>query len=308
MNRTDNLTTSRENRRRFLRQATLATAVASMGPLAASAAEDRDEDPADVTFGLVTDVHYADADTKGTRHYRDSLPKLTAAVEEFKRRKVAFVAELGDLINAGPSKQAEREYLKTTCRVFDTIDCPKHFVLGNHCVDTLTKAEFLTGCGRRPEPTYDSFDVGDYHFVILDADFLEDGASYEPGNFQWTKTWIPEKEQKWLVQDLAEAKGRPTVVFAHQILNDENDAHGVKNAPEVRAILEASGDVVAVFQGHMHWGGLTRISGIPYCTLRAMVEGPGLENNAFAVVRLHGRKVEFTGFGKQRDWDFNEPT
>ena len=305
MDHTDSRTTSRENRRRFLRQATLATAAASMGTLAVRAAEGADEAPADLTFGLVTDVHYADTDTKGTRYYRDSIPKLTAAVEEFKRRKVAFVAELGDLINAGPSKQVEREYLKTISNVLDTIDCPKHFVLGNHCVDTLTKAEFLTGCGRRPEPTYYSFDVDVYHFVVLDADFLEDGVSYEPGNFQWTKTWIPKKEQEWLAQDLAEAKGRPTVVLAHQILNDEKDAHGVKNAPEVRAILEASGNVVAVFQGHMHWGGLARIGGIPYCTLRAMVEGAGLENNAFAIVRLRGREVEFTGFGKQRDWEFN---
>jgi len=98
---------------------------------------------------------------------------------------------------------------------------------------------------------------------------------------------------------LAKSKGRPTVVFIHQNLHDEKDVHGVKNAPEVRAILEASGDVIAVFQGHMHPGGLVRLGGVTYCTLRAMVEGPGLENNAFGVVKLRGRKVELEGFGQQ---------
>lgn len=254
-----------------------------------------------LAFGLVTDVHYADADTRGSRYYRDSIAKLTEAVEEFRRQNVAFAVELGDLINAGPSKAAELGYLKTVCKVLEPLDVPKHFVLGNHCVDTLTKAEFLKGCGREPEPTYYSFDVKDYHFVVLDADFLEDGTPYEPGNFRWTDTWIPTKEQEWLKGDLAKSKGRPTVVFVHQNLHDEENVHGVKNAPEVRAILEASGDVIAVFQGHMHSGGLANIAGIPYCTLRALVEGPGLANNAFAVVKLQGREVQFDGFGQQQD-------
>lgn len=302
MSSTDIGMTSHQTRRRFLQQAALGTVAAGMCPFPSMAAEDATKSESDLTFGLVTDVHYADADTRGTRYYRDSLAKLTAAVEEFQRHKVAFVVELGDLINAGPSKEAELEYLETICGVFKPIDVPKHFVLGNHCVDTLTKAEFLKGCGREPEPTYYSFDVNGYHFVILDADFLEDGTSYKPGNFRWTDTWIPKEEQAWLEADLAKAKGRPAVVFVHQNLHDEKNVHGVKNAPEVRKILEASGDVIAVFQGHMHSGGMVQLGGIPYCTLRAMVEGPTLENNAFAVVTLQGRNVTFNGFGKQRDW------
>ena len=286
-----------QSRREFLQKAGVGAAAVSLCGLSSRAAEGEKG----LVFGLVTDVHYADADTRGSRYYRDSLGKLAAAVEEFRRQKVAFVAELGDLINAGPSKEAELEYLETICDVLRPLDVPKHFVLGNHCVDTLTKGEFLKGCGREAEPTYYSFDVGGYHFVVLDADFLEDGTSYEPGNFRWTDTWIPKVEQEWLKADLAKSEGRPTIVFIHQNLHDEKDVHGVKNAPEVRAILEASGDVIAVFQGHMHTGGLEMINGIPYCTLRAMVEGPGAENNAFAVVKVRGRSVEVEGIGKQPD-------
>ncbi|MHB8900406.1 MAG: metallophosphoesterase [Thermoguttaceae bacterium] len=296
-------TTSR-TRRRFLGEA-IAAAAAGLLPFPSRGAEDRPGQQTQLVFGLVTDVHYADTETKGTRHYRDSKAKLAAAVDQFRREKVAMVVELGDLINAGPSKEAEREYLATVTKILEPLQTPRHFVLGNHCVDTLTKAEFLGACGRPAEPTYYSFDMAGYHFVILDADFLRDGTPYAPGNFQWTDTWIPQEEQDWLTEDLAKAKGRPTVVFVHQNLHDEKNVHGVKNAPQVRAILEASGDVIAVFQGHMHTGAFERIGGIPYCTLRAMVEGPGPETNAFAVVKLRGRTVEFQGFGKQPGWDFS---
>ncbi len=292
----------RRSRRRFLREATLATAAVGMFPFSSRGAEGPTGDDNRLVFGLVTDVHYADTDTKGTRYYRDSRAKLAAAVEEFHREKVAMVVELGDLINAGPSKEAELEYLETVQKVLEPLTIPRHFVLGNHCVDTLTKGEFLKACGREAEPTYYSFDMSGYHFVVLDADFLQDGMAYAPGNFHWTNTRIPKQEQDWLAEDLAKAKGRPTVVFAHQILHDETDVHGVKNAPEVRAILEASGDVIAVFQGHMHTGAFKRLGGISYCTLRAMIEGPGAENNAFAIVTLQGRNVAFKGLGKQPGW------
>ena len=36
-----------------------------------------DRTPSDfLSFGIITDVHYADADPAGTRIYRDSLPKV----------------------------------------------------------------------------------------------------------------------------------------------------------------------------------------------------------------------------------------
>ncbi len=34
-----------------------------------------------LSFGLITDVQYADVDPEGERHYRESIPKLKNAVE-----------------------------------------------------------------------------------------------------------------------------------------------------------------------------------------------------------------------------------
>ncbi|UCF15072.1 MAG: hypothetical protein JSW59_16810, partial [Phycisphaerales bacterium] len=45
-------------------------------------------------FGIVTDCHYADADTAGTRFYRESLDKLGECVELMNAEKVDFLIEL----------------------------------------------------------------------------------------------------------------------------------------------------------------------------------------------------------------------
>ena len=182
---------------------------------------------------------------------------------------------------------------------------PRHYVLGNHCVARLSKAEFLTHCGAEVKRSYYSFDSGPCHFVVLDANFKQDGTPYAAGNFTWTDTWIPKDEQEWLADDLGQTTARTTLVFVHQNLDKEDDAHGVKNAAEVRAVLEQSGSVAAVFQGHMHGGGYRRIGEIHYCTLRAMVERPTVENNAYAIVTVDRQgQITLEGLGRQPDVDF----
>ena len=74
----------------------------------------------------------------------------------------------------------------------------------------------------------------------------------------------------------------------------------MKNAAKVRKVLEASGDIAAVFQGHKHTGAYRKINGIHYCTLRAMVKGGGLKNNSYAVATLgESGSIGFEPFGKQ---------
>ncbi|MDD4267948.1 MAG: alkaline phosphatase [Pirellulaceae bacterium] len=287
-------------RRRFLKRAAMGV-VAIGAPFRLAAAQDRRKAGDSFAFGLVADVHYAGTAPRGSRYYRDSAAKLAAAVDVFRREQVAFVVELGDLVDAGPSKTDELGYLETVCGILGRYPGPTHFVLGNHCVEKLTKTEFLTACGRDPRKTYYSFDHGSHHFVVLDADYLEDGTPYGAGNFSWTDSWIPAEELRWLEADLAGAADRQTVVFIHQNLHNDGNPHAVKNAPQVRKVLEEAGSVIAVFQGHMHTGGGARIRGVAYRTLRAMVEGPGIENNAFAVVRVTKSRIDVQAFGKMPD-------
>lgn len=254
--------------------------------------------------GLVTDLHYADKPTAGSRHYRESPAKLKVAAQRFAKEPLDFLVELGDFIDAAKSVEDELTYLKTINKDFAPLCKQRHYVLGNHCVQTLTKREFLDVVQQKK--SYYSFDAGAFHFVVLDACFRTDGESYDRGNFKWTDTSIPDSEVKWLEADLAASK-KPTIVFAHQRL-DVSNSHGVKNAMAVRKVLEQSKQVRAVFQGHSHGNDHKEINGVHYCTMVAMVEGEGPKNNGFSVMHLSADgSIRIDGFLKQKDYDWRWP-
>jgi len=172
--------------------------------------------------------------------------------------------------------------------------------MGNHELDLLSKEQFMAAVGM-PAPQY-SFDCGPFHCIVLDANYNRDFSPYRAGNFSWPQAYIPPDEQDWLASDLGRTD-RKVIVFVHQTLDDDETAYGVKNAPAVRKVLEGSGKVIAVFQGHNHHGAYRRINGIPYFTMRGMVEGPGLKNNAYAVVRISpDGTIGIRGFGEQPNY------
>lgn len=252
-------------------------------------------------IGLITDLHYADKPAAGTRYYRETLGKLEDAGRQFEQDKITFVVELGDLIDAADSVQTEQRYLSTIDREFSTICDDRHYVLGNHCVDTLKKEEFLGGVGQAK--SYYSFDRGGFHFVVLDSCFRSDGQPYGRNNSVWTDANVPPAELEWLVADL-KATRKPVIVFAHQRL-DVSNSHGVKNCTVVRRALEASGNVLSVFQGHSHQNDVKDINGIHYCTLVAMVEGSGAENNGYSAMSIAANgTIAIKGFCKQNDYQW----
>lgn len=250
-----------------------------------------------VRIGLVTDLHYADMPSAGTRHYRDTLKKLGEAAKRFEEEKVDFVVSLGDMIDSADSLNVEKGYLQRVVKEFEAAPGRRHYVLGNHCVSALTKPEFLEIVDQ--EASYYSFDVRGFHFIVLDACFRSDGSPYGRKNFDWKDANIPAAELEWLRADLSQTK-QTTVVFVHQRLDVEPPL-GVKNAGDIRKILEDSGRVRAVLQGHDHKGGHKQIARIDYVTLSAMVEGPAPTSNAYAVVAVQPDGViQLTGLGKQK--------
>lgn len=255
------------------------------------------------SVGLITDLHYADKPEAGSRFYRESLAKLRESGERFSAAQVAHVIELGDLIDAAESVEVEQSYLKVIHKEFVKLPGEKHYVLGNHCVDTLTKKEFLSGVGA--ERSYYSFDEAGFHLVILDACFRSDGKPYERRNFDWKDPNIPRHELEWLRKDL-HSSSLPAIVFVHQRL-DVGAPHGIKNALEIRQVLEESGKVTAVFQGHSHKNDYRQINDVHYVTLVAMVEGTGLEHSGYSLLNLHDNGVvSLTGGREQSSYQWGE--
>jgi len=276
-------------RRAFLHHGCLCLASSSAAQLLAAESNSQPM----LRVGLMTDLHYADKEPTKTRFYREALGKLDEAVDFFNKERPAFVIELGDFIDKAATVEQELEWLGTIEKHYARLSMPRHYVLGNHCVTTLTKEEFAAHTGMSKTPHY-AFEQGGVTFIVLDACYRQDGVAYGRENFDWKDTFIPQVELDWLQAKLSAAKG-PVVIFAHQRL-DDSAPHNVKNASAVRAVLEKSGKVLAVVQGHSHKNDYQQIAGIHYCTLVAMVEGSGIANSGYTLLdvmpdhslRLHG--------------------
>jgi predicted MPP superfamily phosphohydrolase len=255
-----------------------------------------------VRFGIVTDCHYADADTLGTRFYRESLEKLNECVSLMSAERADFLIELGDIKdqNSPPVEQRTLSYLQAIEKVFQGFNGPTYHVLGNHDVDSISKKQFLTNVNNtniKSGRSYYSFDLNSLRCIVLDANYRTNGTDYDHGNFDWTDANIPSEELDWLREDLAAAPG-PVIVFTHQLLDGTGSVY-INNAADVRQILQASGKVLAVFQGHHHSGSYSNIAGIHYYTLKALVEGSGPENNSYAIAEVHpDGSITITGYRK----------
>lgn len=274
----------------------------ALTPFSCSGPTGRARRPGTVRFGIVTDCHYADADTVGTRYYRHSLDKLAECIDAMNKLQVDFLVELGDFKdqNSPPVERKTLSYLRAAESVFRKFDGPTYHVLGNHDADSISKTQFLNNIentGIDSDSSYYSFDYNGVHFVVLDANYKTDGADYDHGNFDWTDANIPPAELQWLRQDLATSCGE-VIILIHQLL-DGTGSHYVKNAAEARQILEQSGRNLAVFQGHFHDGGYNLIGGIHYYTLKAVIEGPSPENNSYAIVEVRpDMSIIVTGYRK----------
>ncbi len=119
-------------RRDFLKSSGIAIAgLTSTTPLIYS--EEPDMNPI-LRFGIVTDVHFADANSRGNRHYRDSEIKMKQCVEFMNQQKVDFLIELGDIKDqANPKLESSTlEFLRTIEKHFTCFNGPRYHVLGNH--------------------------------------------------------------------------------------------------------------------------------------------------------------------------------
>ncbi len=245
-----------------------------------------------VRFGTFTDSHYADRESLGSRYYRESLKKLSECVELMNDQKVDFLIELGDFKDQGKSPEENETigFLDVIEKEFCRFSGPRFHVLGNHDHDSISKRGFLdriTNTGFPRAAGHYSFTMNSVHFIVLDANYTSGGIPYNRGRFDWTDAYIPERQLTWLKKDLQKSS-MPSVVFLHHRLDASEDKsiYGPVNASEVRKILEDSGKVLIVFQGHEHEGALSRINNIPYYTLKGMVEGSGSENNSYVITTI----------------------
>ena len=262
--------------------------------------------------GVFTDLHAHDSNNPLERlvmvHYRE---RLSACVEAMNTWPADLMIQLGDYVNgtfvlgADPGDPARiPSILEDAESIYAQFEGPRYHVIGNHDVQDLSKEEFLARVSMTQ--TYYSFDAGPYHFVVLDAQYDRDGEDCSHV-FYVVQGNLPPFQLDWLRQDLR-LTDRPTIVCVHQRLDVEYDFRSggpeIYNALETRALLEESGQVIAVFQGHDHDGAYSSIEGIHYVTFRALIDRAEPTPPSWAAVTLDPtqRTVTIDGVGEQVDY------
>ncbi|NAS13838.1 metallophosphoesterase family protein [Poritiphilus flavus] len=297
-----------ETRRVFIKNTGLFTLSTMVFPFHASLANL----PGDkVRIGIATDSHYADRDSGGTRYYRGALDKMREFVDVMNREKVDFVIHLGDFKDEDQTKDTKKtlSYLRKIELVYSGFKGPRYHCIGNHDVDSITKAQFLDNIENTDIPkgkSYYSFDLKGLHIIILDANFNKDGTDqYYLEGADWQDPNLTEEQLDWLEEDLKETK-KATLVFCHHPLFEfhrEGYRFHINEYERVQKLLESSTKVLAVLQGHVHEERQRTINGIHYITQNGMVDFQGLENNSFSILEIQDNSMKLHGYRRAKDID-----
>jgi Icc protein len=247
---------------------------------------------ASLTLAVVTDLHFGPE-----VHFEGRLRKMShlapTLADDFVRAmndaiSPDLVANLGDDIE-DESREVDLERYGACQAILRRAKAPLVNVAGNHDLVHLNRDDLNRFWGRTG-PLYYALDVRGWHVVVLHT-IEREGIDVR----------IPTPQLEWLRADLAAASS-PTVVLMHhsaseQSLDDSRWWPGrahlalVQERAELRHILQASGRVRLVMNGHLHWNHFDVIAGIPYVTVQSLVENvdddaPGRAAAAHAVVQL----------------------
>jgi predicted phosphodiesterase len=263
------------------------------------------------SFGLMADCQYVDAETRGTRFYRESPRKLSEAIDELNQRELAFTFHAGDFIDRDFSSFAVLDPIAATLR--STL----YHALGNHDYEVAEEEKEQVPAKLGLKQNYYSFRKDGFRFVVLDTTDVsvyrhaagtaeqkaarEELAEWKAAGSKAASSWNsrPGDEQiAWVGNELKAAteNGETVLVFGHHpVLPD--GGHSIWNAGAVHALLAKYPCAKLYLNGHNHAGAYTDEQGLHYLTLDGMVE---TENtNAFAYADLFPDRVEITGFGRQ---------
>lgn len=246
-------------------------------------------------FAILTDIHLGlEGYYEGVlrKINRDARKFINSFIKEMNDTvKPDFVVVLGDLIE-DDNRERDMENISYVADRLTELKCPVYYVAGNHDLKNISEKKLRELL--KLESLYYSFDYDNFHFIVLYSKTVEED-----------KIRIPENERFWLINDLEESD-KNCIVFVHHSLADQ-DLEGnpwfegrpkhclVGNRNQVRNILEESGEVMAVFNSHLHWDRKDIHNGIPYFTIQSLVENEedrGIASEAYAVVNLEDGDIQ----------------
>lgn len=253
-----------------------------------------------IQFGTITDIHWGP--DEGTRAGSQAPNLVTEIVNSYNAfDALDFVVELGDRIG-NVDRDHDLKHLCELSKVIKKLNVRYYPLLGNHDVRNLTPEENEEVLNS--QVGFRTIKVKDIELIFLNAQDPTRGGL--GGNIG--------KDQLKALQKALLSDKRPALVFTHQPLDEQDVSNNiyfeewkrgnyayVESRKEVRALLERSGRVKAVFQGHTHWNRLEHHAGIPYFTQASVTETGNIPSNQagayYSIVRLgrEGLKMMIRG-------------
>lgn len=267
--------------------------------------------------GLIADIQYCDCDTRGTRFYRNSLPKVEEAVKQLNENKVDLTVNLGDLSDRIPGD------IDTITARLSKLQAPIFNIAGNHDYMGITDNQVLYDKLKIPSEYYEQH-LTDQKITLIFLNTNEISSYANIANtpkqkefedimnkikkenringYEWNGG-VSNKQLTWLDYVLTDTdnKNIKVIIFTHHPLYPKHD-HNTLNDIEILSILEKHESVKAVFSGHYHKGNFDKFNNIPFVTLEGMIESE--HDNSFGVMKIYENKLVIEGKGRMTSRSF----
>lgn len=251
-----------------------------------------------VTFGIISDVH-------------SETGRLQVFVDKAIKEKPDFIIQLGDL------SHGKKEDTEAMIAVWNKYPGRNYHVLGNHDMDYATKNEII----KRQDMSgaFYSFDYGDFHFVVLDCNYiLKDGKYIDYANANYyidypNRDLINPEQIEWMEQDI-NTTDKKVIIFSHESLDDltMRGTNPVPNRLEVRNVIDKinknSSDgkkIIACFAGHDHVDHYNLIDGVHYFAINSAYgfkKSLELKESIYAFITLNNIDKTITIEGTTTDF------
>lgn len=267
--------------------------------------------------GVIADPQYAPVPPRGTRYYANSLWKMDEAVADLNARNLDFTVTLGDIIDR------HWESYMHIMPIYDDLDAPGVFVLGNHdyavAGDYLGSVERILGL----ESAYYDFAGGGHRFLVIDGNEIslfanpegsenhelarERLSRLEAAGADNAKPWnggISDAQFAWIEAKLreADATGERVVVMGHYPLYPK-DMHNMWDDERLVELFTAHDNVALYMNGHNHAGNYGKAGGTHFMNFKGMVETA--HTTAYSVLEVRDDRIEVHGRGVERSRTLN---
>lgn len=209
------------------------------------------------------------------------------------------VVDLGDRILDVDEDTDFSNQLKVK-RALGGLKCPVIHVIGNHDLVNLTieQNEELFGCPMR----HASFDHKGIHFVVLntcDPVIQGVGGHISQAQLDWLRTHLDANPTRTIV--LCHHAMGYQEISANPLFHSIEPLAYVANRDDVWEVLRNHGQVIAVFNGHLHWSSVEHVSGTPCFSAGCPVETwatKGKASESYAeVTMLQSGHITFESMG-----------